>query len=48
MIVTRMAARVDYDFGGTTLVTSLSRYALALWSPSLGAHGAKSLSVAAE
>jgi hypothetical protein len=42
------STRVDYDIGGTTLVTSLSRYAPALWSPSLGAHGAKSLSVAAE
>ena len=48
MIVASVATRVDYDIGGTTLVTSHSRYAVALWSPSLGAYGAKSLSVAAE
>ena len=39
---------VDYSVGGLTLDTSKSRYAPALGSPSLGAHGAKSLSVAAE
>ena len=39
---------VDYSVGSLTLDTSQSRYAPALGSPSLGAHGAKSLSFAAE
>src|ERR1019366_321705 len=36
-----------YGIGGTTLDINMSRYAPALGSPSLGAHWAKSLSLAA-
>src|SRR5260370_35934843 len=42
------AIGVDYSVGGLTLDTSMSRYAPAVGSPSLGAHGAKSLAFAAE
>jgi hypothetical protein len=42
------SARLVYNVGRLTLDTSISRYASAIGSPSLGSHGAKSLSFAAE
>ena len=46
VIAQRVRTTMAYRAGGRTLDTSISRYAAALGSPSRGAHGAKSLSVA--